>query len=122
MESVLYTRIKELCENRGISMTKLSEDLGIAASLIRKWKTTTSPSVDKVKMIAEYFGVSADYLIGLSDIQDSAEKLVGDEDFVSLQRAKSRMSPQDKERMMGMLRLGFHEAFKDEEHDMIPKK
>ena len=66
-------------------------------------------------MIAEYFGVSADYLIGLSDIQDSAEKLVGDEDFVSLQRAKSRMSPQDKERMMGMLRLGFHEAFKDEE-------
>ena len=52
MESVLYTRIKELCENRGISMTKLSEDLGIAASLIRKWKTTTSPSVDKVKMIA----------------------------------------------------------------------
>lgn len=78
MESVLYTRIKELCENRGISMTKLSEDLGIAASLIRKWKTTTSPSVDKVKMIAEYFGVSADYLIGLSDIQDSAEKLVGD--------------------------------------------
>lgn len=67
MESVLYTRIKELCENRGISMTKLSEDLGIAASLIRKWKTTTSPSVDKVKMIAEYFGVSADYLIGLSD-------------------------------------------------------
>ena len=107
MESILYTRIKELCESRGISMAKLSEDLGIAASLIRKWKTTTSPSVDRVKMIAEYFG--------LSDIKDSAEKLVGDEDFVSLQRAKSRMSPQDKERMMGMLRLGFQEAFQDED-------
>ena len=53
MESILYTRIKELCESRGISMAKLSEDLGIAASLIRKWKTTTSPSVDRVKMIAE---------------------------------------------------------------------
>ena len=108
MESILYTRIKELCESRGISMAKLS-------SLIRKWKTTTSPSVDRVKMIAEYFGVSVDYLIGLSDIKDSAEKLVGDEDFVSLQRAKSRMSPQDKERMMGMLRLGFQEAFQDED-------
>ena len=115
MESILYTRIKELCESRGISMAKLSEDLGIAASLIRKWKTTTSPSVYRVKMIAEYFGVSVDYLIGLSDIKDSAEKLVGDEDFVSLQRAKSRMSPQDKERMMGMLRLGFQEAFQDED-------
>lgn len=115
MESVLYTRINELRRNKGISWAKFAEDLGVAESLIRKWKTTTSPSVDKVKMIAEYFGVSADYLIGLSDIRDSAEKLVGDEDFVSLQRAKSRMSPQDKERMMGMLRLGFYEAFKDEE-------
>lgn len=93
MESILYTRIKELCESRGISMAKLSEDLGIAASLIRKWKTTTSPSVDRVKMIAEYFGVSVDYLIGLSDIKDSAEKLVGDEDFVSLQRLNPECLP-----------------------------
>ena len=70
MESILYTRIKELCESRGISMAKLSEDLGIAASLIRKWKTTTSPSVDRVKMIAEYFGVSVDYLISKTQLRN----------------------------------------------------
>ena len=44
MESILYLRIKELCAERGITMAKLEEDLGIGTSLIRKWKTNTSPS------------------------------------------------------------------------------
>lgn len=115
MESVLYQRIKELCAERGITMGKLEEDLGIGTSLIRKWKANTSPSIDKVRVIAEYFNVSSDYLIGMSDIPSSAEELISDEDFVSLQRAKSKMSPQDRERMMKMIRLGFEYAFKDEQ-------
>ena len=64
--------------------------------------------------IAKYFGVSSDYLIGLSDIPSSAEELLSDDDFVSLQRAKSKMSAQDREKMMKMIRLGFEYAFKDE--------
>lgn len=115
METKLYTRIKELCEERGITMTKLQEELGLSSSLIRKWKTNTSPSIDKVMTIAQYFGVSIDYLMGLSDIQSSAEELIGDDDFVSLQRARSRLSQKDKEKMMKMLRLGFEYAFSDEE-------
>lgn len=114
MESILYLRIKELCAERGITMAKLEEDLGIGTSLIRKWKTNTSPSIDKVKIISKYFGVSSDYLIGLSDIPSSAEELLSDDDFVSLQRAKSKMSAQDREKMMKMIRLGFEYAFKDE--------
>ena len=47
MESILYLRIKELCAERGITMAKLEEDLGIGTSLIRKWKTNTSPSNDE---------------------------------------------------------------------------
>ena len=119
MESILYLRIKELCAERGITMAKLEEDLGIGTSLIRKWKTNTSPSIDKVKIIAKYFGVSSDYLIGLSDIPSSAEELLSDDDFVSLQRAKSKMSAQDREKMMKMIRLGFEYAFKDENESAL---
>lgn len=114
MESILYTRIKDLCAERNITMGQLEKDLGIGTSLIRKWKATTSPSIDKVSMIAKYFNVSTDYLIGLSDIPSSAEELISDDDFVSLQRAKSKMSPQDREKMMKMIRLGFEYAFQDE--------
>lgn len=114
MEPVVYTKIKELCAKHGITMAKLEEDTGLSQSIIRKWKSGTSPSIDKVKLIAKYFNVSSDYLIGLSDISSPAEELIGDDDFVSLQRAKSRMSPQDRERMMQMIRLGFDYAFHDD--------
>ena len=67
MDSILYERISGLCKARGITITKMATDLGIGTSLIRKWKQTSSPSIDKVKLIAEYFDVSTDYLIGLSN-------------------------------------------------------
>jgi len=115
MDSILYQRIKLLCNKHGIPFTKLLDDLGLSESTLRKWKTGTSPSADKVRMIADYFSVSTDYLIGRSEIQDTAETLVEDSDFISLQRARSKMSQSDKDRMMKMLRLAFDTLFDDEE-------
>ena len=60
MDSILFQRIRKLCKDRNITIKKMSEDLDIGTSLIRKWKTTTSPSIDKIKTIAEYFDVSID--------------------------------------------------------------
>jgi len=117
MESILTRRIYSLCEARGITVKKLAEDCGICPSLIRKWKTSSSPSIDKIKPIAEYLGVSTDYLIGLSNIQEPVEKLMGDEDFVSLQRARNRMSAADRSRMMNSLRATFDYAFSDENEE-----
>ena len=117
MDSILYQRIEQLCADKGITMSKLAADLGFSSSLIRKWKGETSPSIDKVKLIAEYFGVSLDYLIGMSEIPSSAEKLMADEDIISLQRARSKMSEQDKDKMMKMIRLGFDYAFSENNED-----
>lgn len=115
MESILFIRIKELCEKRDITLMELCNTLGLSQSLIRKWKSTASPSVEKIRRVAEYFDVSVDYLIGLSDIPDQAEKIIEDADFISLQRARSKMSDQDKERMMKMLKVAFDTAFSEEE-------
>ena len=114
MESILYKRIHSLCKSRNITITKMCEDIGISTSLVRKWKNSSSPSIDKVKSIAEYFNVSSDYLIGLSDVEENSDKLMCDDDFISLQRARNKMSDEDKERMMAMLRLAFDKAFQDE--------
>ena len=53
MESILYSRIKELCQKRGITITKLESDLGFGNSSIKKWRQLTSPSVDKVIKITD---------------------------------------------------------------------
>ena len=114
MESILFQRIQGLCKARGITLTKLSEDLGIGLSLIRKWKTSTSPSIDKVKAIAEYFDVSVDYLVGMSDFEESADKVLQDKDFISLQRAKQNSKAGEWELMMKMIQAGFDHAFREE--------
>ncbi len=117
MDSILYTRIKELCLEAGTTFAKLEADLGFSRTTISKWKGAVTPSIDKVTKIANYFHVSIDYLAGASDIRSTANDLAGDPDYISLQRARERMSEQDKERMMGILRIGFDYAFSDQKKD-----
>lgn len=113
MDSVLYTRIKELCTRNNISIAELERTLGFGNSSIKKWKNTSSPSIDKIVKIAGYFDVSIDYLLGRSDIESSVSEIMGDEDIISFQRARQKMTSHDKKKMMQMLRLGFEYAFSD---------
>ena len=115
MASIVYERIKRLCTKKGITIAKLESDLGFGNASIKKWEKMSSPSIDKVVKVATYFDVSIDYLMGRSDIEISMSELVGDEDIISFQRARERMSPKDREKMMAILKLGFEYAFSDEE-------
>lgn len=117
MESVLYQRIKDLCERKGISIAKLETELGFGNASIKKWGNVSSPSVNKIIKVAGYFDVSVDYLLGRTDIEGSISEVIGDEDIISFQRARQKMTPSDRERMMQMLKLGFEHAFSDQEDD-----
>lgn len=111
MENILYTRIKLLCARNNISIAKLESDLGFGNASIRKWEKQISPSIDKIVKVAAYFDVSIDYLMGRTDVESPISEIIGDEDIISFQRARQRMSPKDREKMMLMLKLGFEYAF-----------
>ena len=54
-----------LCQKKGVSCKKAAEDIGLSNSITTKWKKTgATPSGDTLQRIAEYFGVSIDYLLG----------------------------------------------------------
>lgn len=114
MESTLYERIRQLCESKGITIARLENDCGFANSTVKKWKYTKHPGVDKIKVVAHYFGVTVDYILGLTDIPTPADELIGDDDIISIQRARSKMVGGDRQKMMQMLRIGFEYAFKDD--------
>ena len=120
MDSIIFSRIKELCAENNITLNKLEAEMGMSASSISKWKHSVSPTIDKIAKIASYFNVSIDYLVGVSDIKSTADTLAGNPDYISLQRARERMTDKDKTRMMGILRIGFDYAFSDE--DIPPQK
>lgn len=115
METSLYQRIKDLCSERGTTIKGLEKDLGFGESSIRKWEKVSSPSVDKIMKVAAYFNVSIDYLLGRTEIRESISDVLGDEDVISFQRAKEKMTPQDRQRMMSMLVAGFDYAFGNNE-------
>lgn len=115
MASILYLRVEELCAANEISITRLEKECGFSNATIKKWKDISIPGIDKVQKIAKYFDVSTDYLLGISDIPTPADELLGDNDIITLQRAKSKMSSVDRERMMQMLKIAFDYAFRDDD-------
>lgn len=115
MDSILYERIKNLCAKHNITINKLESELGFGSSSVKKWERTSSPSVDKIMKVANYFDVSIDYLLGRSDIEGSISEIIGDEDIISFQRARQKMTSHEREKMMQMLKLGFEYAFQNEE-------
>lgn len=66
-------RIFSLLKERGITQFTFSKDIGLSSGNISDWKSGRSaPKVEAVKRIAEYFGVSSDYLLGLSENKQPA--------------------------------------------------
>lgn len=114
--SIIFEKIKELCSEREITVTQLTRDLGLGKGTIEKWKLRV-PSVEKVSAVANYFGVSIDYLMGITNIKKPADCLLKDDMIISFQRAKERMSPEDRERAMNILKAGFDYAFKDDDEN-----
>lgn len=62
----LLDRIKELAKTRDLSINKLEEELGFARGYLYTWKRKT-PGIDKVEIVADFFHVSTDYLLGRTD-------------------------------------------------------
>ena len=58
----MYNRILILCGKSGISIARLEREAGLGNGTIRRWKTGNA-SVDNVRRVAEYFGVSMDCLL-----------------------------------------------------------
>lgn len=59
---LIYDRIKILCKQRGVTVTGTEATLGFARGSLCKIDKN-SPSADKVNKLADYLGVSAEYLM-----------------------------------------------------------
>ncbi|WP_203264833.1 helix-turn-helix domain-containing protein [Streptococcus uberis] len=61
-----FEKIRELSDQQGLSLNKLEEKLGFSRNTIYNMKKST-PNIDRVSKIADYFNVSTDYLLGRTD-------------------------------------------------------
>ena len=71
-------RILQLLNGKGISPTKMSRDLGFSSGLFSQWKSgAQKPSLAKLSKIAEYLGVSVDYLLDREPIRSNISETLG---------------------------------------------
>ena len=67
----MENRIKTLREKRGLIQEILAAELGITQQTLSRYeKDVTIIKVDVLKKLAEYFNVTTDYLLGLSDVKE----------------------------------------------------
>lgn len=64
---MFYERLNLLCEHSGTTITAFVKSLGVSGSAATSWKKGTMPNARIVVLSANHFGVSADYLLGITD-------------------------------------------------------
>lgn len=71
--NILYLKIKELADKKGVSLAQIERDLNFSNGIISSWKNGRA-SQDKLAAIADYFGVSTDYLLGRKENSNEEQK------------------------------------------------
>lgn len=65
--AALCPRLKALREAAGLEKKDVAERLGYGLSNYGSYETKTLPSIERLAELADFFGVSADYLLGRTD-------------------------------------------------------
>lgn len=60
----MYEKFAELLLKKNVTAYRVAKDTGLSSTLFSEWKSGKSnPKADKLKKIADYFGVSIEYFL-----------------------------------------------------------
>lgn len=97
--SKLYEIIEQLCKSNGVNITKMCKDAGVSRGALTDLKMGRSAelSTSSMSKLAEYFGVSTDYLLGKDIDSIKANKIVEQSDNEKLSFALFGTSDVDED-------------------------
>lgn len=74
---IMYEIFEQLLQKYGVTAYKVSKETGITQSTLSDWKRGRStPKTENMKKIADYFGVSVEYLMtGKDEAKEKASEL-----------------------------------------------
>lgn len=73
----MYERFDELLKEKGCRVSDVCKATGILSSTFTSWKTGKyTPKQEKLQQIADYFGVSVAWLMGISDNRNGSPSTV----------------------------------------------
>lgn len=89
-----YERLEKLCAQK--KLKPQSEEIlkvaGVSSPAVSGWKTKGSkPSIDVILRLAQFFDVTTDYLLGLSEEKKPAEQNTETENFSEQEKSLLRL-------------------------------
>ncbi len=104
---LLLSRIDYQLSSKGISYADFYSAVGVSASAVSKWrKGATRPRKTVIENIAQYLGVSVDYLMGLDSEKAATPEGSGfDEDTLKLARRYQSMNAEGRKAMRALAKV-----------------
>lgn len=134
----MYEIFSELLQKHGVTPYKVSKETGVSQSTLSDWKRGVStPKQDKLKKIADYFGVSLEYLmtgkaetekepkLKPKDEKDIKEIISNTEQLLKqdgLMFDGDPASPEAIESILSAMQIGMEMAKKKNKKKYTPKK
>lgn len=97
----IFDRVKSLANSQGVSISRLEEDLGFGKNSLYSWKTKT-PNGDRLAKVADYFGVTTDYLLGRDDPEQQPVDVADKKSLLTYQGIP--LSDEDRELIIRLMR------------------
>ena len=104
----MYEIFEKLMKDRGVTPYRVHKETGVAQSTLSDWKNgKCRPKIDKIQKIADYFGVSVDYLLGNEPKEKTpAEADVTFDDFTYAMYGEAKeLTDEDKNMLLEMARM-----------------
>lgn len=98
----MLTRLLNLRKERKITQQRLAVDIGIDQASISSYESGKYyPTIEVLVKLADYFGVSTDYLLDISDMKRPANDF--DEQTLSMLKLYLRLPQSYRERVYGYI-------------------
>jgi transcriptional regulator with XRE-family HTH domain len=115
---VFYDNFLRLCEDRGVSPTRVLTNLGISKGSLSRWRDGGEPLNETKKKIADYFGITVRQLMSGEienaptpvkseddELEDILEEARRNPDLRMLFSLSSKASPEELKKYIKMIKL-----------------
>lgn len=124
----IVNRIKDLANERQMTLAELERTLQLSQGSIRKWDKST-PGGDKIKRVADHFNVTTDYLLGRETYEEMKLKQARwdfiqeegneSEEYYAIQRDAKKLNKRDQKKLHDIMKsvFGNLDELKDDDND-----
>lgn len=102
--ATIAQRINDCAKAKGVSVRKMLQDLGLNQNYVSQLRRATNSPTRNINLIADYLGVTADYLLNGDSSPADGEQV--DERYIRLVNAVRGLSPEQVDAWLALLEQG----------------